>query len=128
MHVLVATKETQGQRKNDFCHASDGEIVNFVFECDGESVDGDCGCKRSMGGISTHKATTTVMVVEMSITQPKFIHRIRESLIKGGWAKVGVDASELAVADAKELLRIANWYNIGDVLEKRGNKFVRRRK
>ena len=27
MKVLVATSETRGQRKNDFGHATDGEIV-----------------------------------------------------------------------------------------------------
>ena len=41
MRFLVATKETQGQRKNDFSHAREGELVKFGFECDGEEVDGN---------------------------------------------------------------------------------------
>ena len=40
MKILVATKETQGNRKNDFCFCDEEEIVKAGMECDGESVDG----------------------------------------------------------------------------------------
>lgn len=58
MKVLVATTKRQGMRKNDFCHATEGELVKFSFECDGEKVDGKCGCKRSMGGINSRELPT----------------------------------------------------------------------
>ena len=51
MKVLVGTKETQGQRSNDFSWAEDGELVMFGSECDREDVDGTCGCRRAMSGL-----------------------------------------------------------------------------
>jgi hypothetical protein len=36
MRILVSTKKTQGQRKNDFCWVPEGEIVRFGMECGGE--------------------------------------------------------------------------------------------
>ena len=57
--VLTATAATQGMRKNDFSHTEEGELVTYGLECDCEQVDGVCGCKRSLVGRSTHKATTT---------------------------------------------------------------------
>ena len=42
------------------CWCEEGELVRFATECDGERVDGRCGCRRSMTGMSTLKATTTV--------------------------------------------------------------------
>jgi len=124
MKVLVATKETQGNRKNDFDWCNEGEIVRFAFECDGETVDGNCGCKRSMAGIDSQKATTTMKVVDMDITEQKMIELIRQSLAKAGW---GAEVQELANGDTTELLRIAAVFNIGDVVERRGNKFGQRR-
>ena len=67
MNVLVATHELQGQRKNDFSHTWDGEIVRFQFECAGEKVDGPCGCRRSMAGTDTAHATTTMKIIDMDI-------------------------------------------------------------
>ena len=57
MKMLVATKETQGKRRNDFCWATEGELVRFAFQCDGEAVDGRCGCRRSFCGLDSHKAS-----------------------------------------------------------------------
>ena len=49
MKVLVATRNTQGQRGNDFCFVPEGEIVAFpAAECTGEKIDGSCGCRRSV--------------------------------------------------------------------------------
>ena len=123
MKVIVATDKTQGQRKNDFCWADVGEIVRFGFECDRESVDDQCGCRRSMAGINTHKATTTMEVVDKDISREEF-----ELLIKAGIADAwGKDlAEECYKEEAKELLRIANDFKVGDVIEKRGRKIQTR--
>ena len=67
MKILVATKEGQGQRKNDFCWAEEGEVVKFPSECDRETVDGRCGCRRSMSGANSLKGTKTMKVVEFDI-------------------------------------------------------------
>ncbi len=54
MKVLTATTKTQGARKNDFCFCDEGEMVMLGSECDGETADGSCGCKRAR---SPHWAT-----------------------------------------------------------------------
>jgi len=64
MKVLVATEETQGHRKTDFCWTEEGELVFFGSECTRETIDGECGCRRSLCGLRTRKATTTFRVVE----------------------------------------------------------------
>jgi hypothetical protein len=64
MKVLVATEETQGRRPNDFCFTEEGELVLFGSECSRETIDGPCGCRRSLVGVRSGMATTTVRVVE----------------------------------------------------------------
>ena len=61
MYVLVATKETQGDRGNDYGWTVEGELV-FVptIEC----REPRCGCSRGFAGVSSHRATTTAMVVD----------------------------------------------------------------
>jgi hypothetical protein len=123
MKVLVATQETQGKRENDFNHADTDELVRFVFECDGESVDGRCGCRRSMSGVNSLKATTTVQVKSKKMSPEEYKTRIRKSLQKGGWNPT----EKMVAGEAKELLRIANYFPERTVLEKRGDTFAARK-
>jgi len=129
MKILVATAETQGRRKNDFCWTEEGELVGFAMECDGETVDGKCGCKRSLSGLKTHKATTTIKVVEMDITMEGYVEKIHESLKAAGWITQEDKGEGLkwAQEDAKELARIANAFTVGIIVEKRGKRFQERR-
>lgn len=127
MKVMVATKDTQGRRRNDFCHARPGELVRFATECDGEQVDGPCGCRRYMVGIETTKATTTVQIVDkhdMTVNDlAKLIRKANTSRQITSEAKL----KALARQDAEEIGRIADAFGIGTVLEKRGNTFKERR-
>jgi len=52
VRVLVASKETQGQRANDYCCVPHGELVMFGSGCDRDQgdPDGPCGCLRGMIG------------------------------------------------------------------------------
>lgn len=122
MKVLVATHETQGKRKNDFCFVPDDELVCFGSECDGEPVDGNCGCRRSMVGLECRRATTTVKVVGMDLTKEQFIQKLTESFTKAGYG--GIDNFEDFVKEeAEELLRMADYFPVGAILEKRGTVF-----
>jgi hypothetical protein len=126
MKVLVATAETQGKRKGDFCFVPEGELVNTGgFECDGESIDGSCGCRRSFVGLKTHKAMTTAKVVELQCTQDDLWRWVRESLIGSGWVKAGED-DELVREEANAILRVAAVFETGMVIEKRGTKIQER--
>jgi len=128
MKVLVATKRLQGVRKNDFSHTLEGELVKYGLECDGETVDGHCGCKRSMVGFESQKATTTFMVVEMPITSKEFWEKYIESERKAGWVRESTTKAEMKTfrAVAKELLRLANHFPVNTVLEKRGSRIQTR--
>ena len=124
MKALVSTKETQGQRGNDFSWTQEGELVTFGSECDRESVDGRCGCKRAMSGLTTLKATTTVKVTDLpALTQETLAEQIKRHLIKD-WHLEEPIAASIASEDATALGRLASRFETGDVLERRGNKFI----
>jgi hypothetical protein len=126
--VLVATAEKQGVRKNDFNWAQEGELVTFGFECDREEIDGECGCKRAFAGVESQRATTTVKVVIKEMPVADLSNNIFEGLVKGGWVdadnkkRMEKHSREFAV----ELLRIASLFEVGDVIEKRGDNYLKR--
>jgi hypothetical protein len=71
MKVLTATSQTQGWRENDFCWTVEGELVFFPqIECGRGTIDDDCGCRRSMAGLVSHRATTTMKVTERKDLNP----------------------------------------------------------
>lgn len=123
MKVLVATGETQGQRGNDFNWCRENEPVKFGSECDGEAVDGSCGCRRSMAGVETNKSTTTMKVVWMDLTRDELAELLLDNYKRAGWYKaMGPEgAEERSKKEADELLRMAASFPVGCVVEKRGD-------
>ena len=113
MKILVATKETQGKRKNDFCFCNAGDIVMFGMECDGEGIDSSCGCKRSMVGVSNRKATTTMKVADVAVSKREFVSILRKSLKGGGWSR---DTQDLDEQCADELISLASSFEVGDIV------------
>lgn len=132
MKILTATTLTQGARDNDFCEAVDGELVFFPpIECDCESVDGPCGCRRAMAGLGSHRATTTIQVIERSeLDRCSYLELIRDGLKRQGWLPEEVDGDpeveEWLNEEVDTLLSTAAHFDPGTVLERRGNSvFVR---
>lgn len=119
MKILVGTKKGQGIRSNDFCFVKEDEPVRFVFECDDEGPDGSCGCKRCMGGMTSHKSTTTFKVANVKLDEEGYVKLLMKSLDEGGWLQCGI-TEEMAREEAKTLLRLAKSFRPGVVLEKRG--------
>lgn len=119
MVYLAATRNTQGKRKNDFCNCEEGDFVNFHFECDGESVDGQCGCRRSLSAIGGG-ATTTMKVVEITEAQKNDIIASIEKHLMVSWGCGGDEAAKIAADDFAEISRIAGSFSLGAVVEKRG--------
>lgn len=117
MKYLVSTKETQGQRKNDFCFVPEGELVRFGSECDCEDIDGRCGCRRSMIGMDCGTATTTMKVVELDMSEIELKTKLTASMSKSGFSVHEDDIIE----EINEISRIAGLFQIGDILEMRGN-------
>lgn len=121
-HMFVATVETQGQRENDFCFVPEGEIVTFsVLTCTDEEIDGNCGCKRSMAGVTSLKSTTTMKVVEVP-SVANLAEVIERSLEAGGW-NVG---SQYAMETARKIAESASQFPVGTIVELRGDTFQAR--
>lgn len=119
---MVATDEKQGKRKNDFCWAKKGELVKFGFECDGESVDGGCGCRRSFAGFETHKASTTAEVQDREITREEYRDLFCGALRQEGWlTDDGGLSPEDIDEELDELIKTAEVFQTGSIIEKRGN-------
>lgn len=129
MRLLVATSRGQGVRRTDFHNAGEDEVVTFASECDGEKVDGRCGCRRAMCGITSHMASTTFLVKDFpELDRDGVMALVRESLTSGGWLDLGAtpDNDQWVAEDADELIRTGAFFREGDVVEKRGRKFQTR--
>src|SRR4051794_34110350 len=98
MQLLVTTKRTQGQRKNDFCWTGEDEIAIFGSQCDRGSVDDACGCRRAMAGLDSSKATTTVKVADLNMNQAELVDKYTEYLVTN-WHVERDEASDLAKSE-----------------------------
>jgi hypothetical protein len=107
MKILVATKKTQGQRDNDFFWTKENELVYLGFECGsgGREADSYCGCVRDFNGLETKKGTTTALVLDLNTTPEK----IAELFAAQGYEN-----------QVEEMLTLADRFNVGEVVEKRG--------
>ena len=132
MKVLTATGQTQGWRDNDFRWTLEGELVFFApFECSRGTTDDECGCRRSMAGLVSQRATTTVKVAERVDLDPD----IYFTLIADGLQSQGYVTEDLMekpnVSDwvrdlTDELIYLAGRCPVGMVLERRGDLIVPR--
>lgn len=118
MKLLICTNKGQGKRNNDFCWTNEGEIAIFGMECSRERLDGACGCRRSMVGIDTRKATTTVEVAEVDMDHEGFKQRIRTSEIKAGFGEPSEERIELMALTVEDE---AEPWPIGTILERRAS-------
>ncbi|MFA5311705.1 MAG: hypothetical protein WC375_00135 [Methanomassiliicoccales archaeon] len=128
MKILVSTKETQGQRKNDFCFCNEGEFVHFGINCDRDNgnIDGKRGCQRSVCGLDNHKSTTTFKVVSTKMRKNFYRKLYIKSMVDSGLYKEPLDnetkvSAELAV---KQLLAVAKHFKVGSILERQGDNLM----
>ena len=123
MRLLVATRRGQGARPGDFSSCEAGELVMPPAHACDEPVDGSCGCRRSLVGLRTHRATTTVEVADLPLTMDGLCALVRASLTEAGYLGC-IDDDEVAerwVADiAWELVQAGARFSVGTVLERRG--------
>lgn len=128
MKVIVATQEGQGARESDFCWTEEGELVYFpIIECDRERVDGPCGCRRSLAGVRSLKATTTFKVVEQDLDAEGWAAALMDAYVRGGWCEPGDEVWRgYAREEARFLADTAARCEVGWVLERRGEDISRR--
>lgn len=128
--VFVSTRETQGQRDNDFCFVPEGEIVNLKgITCSGEMTDGHCGCKRSLYGINCLKSTTTMKVASFDGGIADLAKLIEGSLTKGGWREPRKEMLDPEIlGQASRIAEKASKFPVGTIVEYRDEVFAARQK
>src|ERR1700738_1254546 len=88
MKIFVSTTKTQGQRNDDFCFVPEGEIVTFgVLLCSDPVKADQCGCNRSLCGIVSDAATTTMKVIDYACSLFDLQCLFNEALERGGWTQ-----------------------------------------
>jgi|SRR5947209_2067838 len=129
IQIFVATAETQGQRENDFCFVPEGEILDYsAITCSRETTDGNCGCKRSLCGLQSHKATTTMKIIEFDGNIEDLGKMIRKSQKDGGWLQdPWQELLEHGLDHASEITEQASKFPVGTVVEYRDGVFVSRK-
>ncbi|MGN6408755.1 MAG: DUF7715 family protein [Curtobacterium sp.] len=115
MRVMVATRESQGRRADDFDWCLDGELVWVAEPCDRDRR-GDlnsCGCGRAFAGMASHRSTTTAVIREIpGLDRSGLTATLRMSLQDQGWP--GAWAEELV----EDLVRWGEAWPEGTVLER----------
>lgn len=115
MKVLVATKETQGQRPGmDFCFCREGELVTPGTQCSTGRWDDGCGCRRAWCGLETLRTTTTAKVSEIDLTPYELTAIATASAQRAGWAEA---AARKAGREVAAMLKQAEKFHEGDVVE-----------
>jgi hypothetical protein len=131
MKLLTATREGQGERKGDFCYATEGELVLLGFVCatDQADPDGGCGCGRAFSGMSSLKATTTALVRDLELS----LDDVRLA-VEGHYAAAGLGSAvlgeeqfaELVSETVDETVGFGRWWPEGTVVGRRLDHVVRR--
>jgi hypothetical protein len=127
MKVLTATGQTQGWRSNDFCWTVEGELVFFPpLECGDGSIDDACGCRRSMAGLVSKSATTTIKVAAREELDPStYFVLISDGLREQGYVTEELmrdpNVNEWLHDITDELMCIADAFAVATVLERRGD-------
>ncbi|GAA5119938.1 hypothetical protein GCM10023339_34530 [Alloalcanivorax gelatiniphagus] len=125
MRILVATHRTNGHAPGDHHHCVDGEIVYMQEPCasDRRDPDGPCGCGRGFAGTSSHRATSTALVVEVDLSPEDVDEALRSSLDAGGWLDPAFCTSTMAREMVRELVadmqRVALHFPLGTVVRRR---------
>ncbi|MCU1443666.1 MAG: hypothetical protein JWQ59_1816 [Cryobacterium sp.] len=84
MKVLVATRQTQGTRGDDFSRTVEGELVFDAGPCEGtiRDRDWDCECSIAFCGVATSELTTTAIVADLPIGLKEYQLAFRDGLTR----------------------------------------------
>lgn len=128
MKVLTATNESQGWRSNDYCCTVEGELVVFPpIECDLATIDDECGCRRGMMGLASHRATSTIKVLDRpELKRATYFDLVADGLREQGYLPDhlrGDPEVERWLEDfVDDLVQVASRFDPGTVLERRGDR------
>lgn len=124
MKLLTATREGQGDRDGDFCHAVEGELVFAGFVCATDAADpaGGCGCGRAFSGLGSRRATTTALVRDLDLTYDDVRGALTDHLVAAGMGPdvIGaVEFEDLVAEEVEQTVRYAQVWRPGTVVGRR---------
>jgi hypothetical protein len=113
MKLLTATRERQGERDGDFCHAVEGELVLLGLVCadDERDPNGGCGCGRAFSGMSSMRATTTAVVRDLDVSLDDVRLAVEGYYVSAGTGPDvigGAEFEEVVSATLEDLAEIAH--------------------
>ena len=111
MKVFVA-RALAVPEPDDFHWAIDGELVTVpLIPCDCPG----CGCRQSMAGVVSARATTMFTVADLAMTTTEYVAALRDGLQLQGWW-TGEHDDRWLIGLAVEQLRLAATIPIGAAL------------
>ncbi len=121
MKVLTATTLTNGDRADDFDWCTPGELVMFGVICgrDLRDTDNGCGCGRAFAGMHSHRATTTALIEDRSISMSDLEVAVRASLEDGGYIDAAAphEDDQAMIDEAIDLIRrVSELFPVGTVV------------
>jgi hypothetical protein len=124
MKLLTATREGQGDRDGDFCHAAEGELVfaGFVCATDRSDPDGVCGCGRAFSGLNSLRATTTALVRDLDLTYDDVRMALSAHFVAAGMGPDvlgAVDVEDMLAEEVDQTIRYAEYWEPGSVVGRR---------
>jgi hypothetical protein len=120
MKALVATKATQGTRRNDSMDCVEGELVWMLDACPASkrNPDGRCDCGRTFMGMSSQRLTTTARVRDIPwLTRDNYAAALRACFDAHGWCPCCTRRPVLDVIDS--LMALAGILPVGAVVGRR---------
>ena len=114
MKILLSTKDGQSEKVRDFSYCYEGELLILqTLICDER-----CGCERSMVGVETRMATTTMVVSEGNLDRIR--EKYRRYYMESGWARYfrwsNKDIDEKVNSVIKTISDKIDRFDVGDVL------------
>ncbi|MEB4208748.1 DUF7715 family protein [Mycobacterium sp. 94-17] len=97
----------------DLCWGVEGEIALPTQPCAGTNP--DCGCDRSLIGLNSHAASTTVRVTESELTFEDLVTAVA-GYYENAWGATPHEAADLAAAVVGEATDVATYHRAGTVL------------
>ena len=120
MKALVATKATQGTRRNDSMECVEGELLWMLEPCPASrrNPDGRCDCGRMFMGMSSQRVTTTAIVRDIPwLTRANYAAALRACFDAHGWCPCCTRRPVLDVID--DLMARAGVLPVGVIVGRR---------
>jgi hypothetical protein len=124
MKLLTATREGQGDRDGDFCHAVEGELVfaGFVCATDRKDPAGGCGCGRAFSGLNSLRATTTALVRDLDLSYDDVRLALTAHFVAAGMGPDllgAVDFDDMVEEEVEQTIAYAQVWQPGAVVGRR---------